>query len=172
MLRHVFAASAALLLGSTLVACDDSVTTAVSTPTPETRTIAQLASDTPELSILVQALVAADLVDTLQNPSATFTVFAPTNNAFAALPAGTLDFLLQPENVEQLRSVLLFHVTNGALTASTLSGFSQVQTLQGTAATIAPFGNTLRINNQANVIAADIEASNGVVHLIDRVLIP
>lgn len=172
MLRHSFAASAALLLGSTLVACDDTVSTTVAVPTPETRTIAQLAIDTPALSTLVEALQAADLVGAVQDPTASLTVFAPTNAAFDALPAGTLETLLLPENVEQLRSILLLHVVGSELPASALSGFTQVQTLQGSAVTIAPFGSTLRINNQANVITADIDASNGVVHLIDNVLLP
>merc|ERR1711907_849315 len=120
-------------------------------------------------STLVAAVAAAGLVDTLSSEG-TFTVFAPTNDAFANLPDGTLDALLQPENVQQLTDILLYHVLGSVVTSSDLSDGLTATTLQGSTVTIMVTGG-VRIND-ANVIVADVEASNGIVHVIDAVLLP
>ncbi|TMM51586.1 fasciclin domain-containing protein [Sulfitobacter sabulilitoris] len=143
---------------------------------PETAPdIVDLAIATPELSTLVTALQAADLVDTLRGPGP-FTVFAPTNAAFAALPAGTVENLLLPENKDQLVSVLTYHVVPGAITSGEVLGQRlDVATVQGGTldvnGIVGKFGSGVRVNG-ANVITADIIASNGVVHIIDQVLLP
>lgn len=174
MLRPLFAAAATVLLGTTLVACNESVTTSstpIPTPTPETRSIVDLAVATPELSTLVTALTEANLVSALQGPGP-FTVFAPTNAAFDALPEGTLQALLA-DPAGDLTNILLFHVVAGSFTAADLSVLPSAPTLfEGNSVTIVPTGDTLRLNGQANVTVANIEASNGVIHIIDGVLLP
>lgn len=119
---------------------------------------------------LVAAVQAADLVDTLKSPGP-FTVFAPTDDAFAALPAGTVDSLLLPENKDKLVSILTYHVVSGNVPASRLAG------KRGSIATVE--GSKLHFDgrngvkiNKANVITADITASNGIIHVIDGVLLP
>ena len=137
-------------------------------------TIVDIAAGDPNFSTLVAAVQAAGLAGTLSGPGP-FTVFAPTNAAFSALPAGTVDSLLLPENQAQLQSVLTYHVLPGAVTSDQIIGrrFS-AQTVQGGSVTIdgnvGKVGN-VRVNN-ANVIIPDIIASNGVIHAIDRVLLP
>jgi uncharacterized surface protein with fasciclin (FAS1) repeats len=118
----------------------------------------------------VAAVSAAGLVDTLEGDGP-FTVFAPTNDAFAALPAGTVENLLKPENKDQLIAVLTYHVVPGAVTSDQLAGQRiDVATVQGQ--TVAVNGtNGVRVNN-ARVTQADIIAENGVIHRIDRVLLP
>lgn len=128
----------------------------------------EIALETPELSTLVTALEAADLVDALAGPGP-FTVFAPTNDAFAGLPDGVLDDLLA--NPEALTQVLLYHVAAGAKTSKKLSGLSHLQTLLGQNVKISTDGKSLFIND-AKVIISDIIASNGIIHVIDGVLIP
>ena len=137
-------------------------------------TIVDIAAGNPDFSTLVTALRAAGLVDTLNGPGP-FTVFAPTNAAFAALPAGTLDSLLQPENQAQLQNVLTYHVVPGSITSDQILGRRvTVETVQGGTLTVngqvGKVGN-VRVNN-ADVIVPDIIASNGVIHAIDSVLLP
>ncbi|MEM6595904.1 MAG: fasciclin domain-containing protein [Pseudomonadota bacterium] len=132
--------------------------------------IVEVAASNDQFSTLVAAVQAAGLVDTLSSPGP-FTVFAPTNDAFAALPAGTVESLLQPENRDQLVSVLTYHVVPGAVTSDQLAGQRlDVATVQG--GTVHIDGtNGVRVN-QSNVTTADILASNGVIHVIDQVLLP
>ena len=135
-------------------------------------TIVDVASGNSDFSTLVAAVSAADLVSTLQS-AGPFTVFAPTNAAFAKLPAGTVDTLLKPENKAQLVSILTYHVVAGKVPASTvvtLNGKS-VATVQGASVRITVNGGKVKVNN-ANVTAVDINASNGVIHVIDSVLLP
>ena len=137
---------------------------------PETRTIAQIASETEGFSTLVTALQAAGLVDAL-NADGEFTVFAPTDDAFAALPDGALDELVA--DTEALTDVLLYHVVDGmfmSLDVLELDG-QEVETLSGSTLLIVIEDENVKIND-AMVIAADIEASNGVIHVIDSVLLP
>ncbi|MBW7468926.1 fasciclin domain-containing protein [Pontibacter aydingkolensis] len=136
----------------------------------ESPDIVALASNTPSLSTLVQALQAADLAGTLQD-GGPYTVFAPSNEAFAALPAGTLDNLLKPENKQQLVDILTYHVLEGNVMAADLSNGMMVKTLNGKDLKVMLDGNSVMINN-ANVTMPNVEASNGVVHVIDKVILP
>lgn len=136
----------------------------------EQANIVELAAATPELSTLVAAVQAAGLVDTLSGPGP-FTVFAPTNQAFDALPEGTLDSLLLPENVDDLTSILTYHVVAGEAFASDLSDGQVIETVNGESLTVSITGGQVLIND-AVVIVPDVTASNGVVHIIDAVLIP
>lgn len=132
---------------------------------------ATAAVNNPNLTILAEAVEAADLVDTL-NGEGPFTVFAPANCAFDAFPADELQALL--DDNEQLTDVLTYHVVQGeALTAEDLAGMDSVTTIQGGDVTLAPEGDTLGLNDgQAAVLEADVEVSNGVIHVIDGVLMP
>jgi uncharacterized surface protein with fasciclin (FAS1) repeats len=186
-LKAVGAAGAALALAMTLVACssdDDAAsttpsTTAASTPSATapaaaTGDIVAVASSNPEFSTLVTAIQAAGLVTTLQGPGP-FTVFAPTNAAFAALPAGVLDKLVQPQNKEALTTVLTYHAVAGDLTSSQLTN-GPLTTAEGSPVTIGVNGTAVTVTDStgtpANVIAADVDATNGVIHAIDKVLLP
>lgn len=134
-------------------------------------TVVDVALSNPDFSTLVAALKAADLVDALKGPGP-FTVFAPTNAAFAALPAGTVDNLLKPENKAQLQAVLKFHVIPAKIESSALAGkkLTSPPTLQG--GPLAVDGTKGVVVGGANVTTADVKASNGVVHVIDKVLLP
>lgn len=99
-----------------------------------------------------------------------FTVFAPTDEAFAALPEGTVDTLLMPENKDQLTSILTYHVVPGKVMSGDLSDGMTAETVQGSEVTIGTEGGVTV--NDANVVTADIEASNGVIHVIDGVIMP
>ena len=138
-------------------------------------TIVTLASDNQDLSTLVTALKAANLVETLQG-TGPYTVFAPTNAAFAALPAGTLDNLLKPENQEQLKSVLTYHVVPGKIMAADLKDGQEVTTVQGGKLTVSlADGKAYLVDatgNRVMVEKADVNADNGVVHVIGGVLLP
>lgn len=131
--------------------------------------IVALAMDTESLSTLVTAVKAGDLVETLQGEGP-FTVFAPTNEAFAALPEGTLEDLLKPENKDQLVSILTYHVVPGKIMSSDLSDGQTAATVNGKEIEVS-VGEGVQING-ANVAMADVEASNGVVHVIDQVILP
>jgi len=138
---------------------------------PVSSDIVETAVATPELSTLVTAVTQAELAATLQNDGP-FTVFAPTNEAFAALPTETLETLLLPENIEDLQSVLTYHVVPGAITSDQLTDGMQVVTVNGETITIGVTADGVSINGSANVAIADIETSNGVVHVIESVLLP
>ncbi|MEL6119459.1 MAG: fasciclin domain-containing protein [Pseudomonadota bacterium] len=118
---------------------------------------------------LVAAVQAAGLVDTLKGEGP-FTVFAPTDEAFAALPKGTVDTLLQPENKDQLVAILTYHVLPGKVMSTDLSDGMTATTVQGSDVTIGTEGGVTV--NGANVVAADVVASNGVIHVIDAVILP
>ncbi|MCH7397296.1 fasciclin domain-containing protein [Belliella sp. DSM 107340] len=132
--------------------------------------IVDLAMQTEFLSTLVAAVKAGDLVDVLKGDGP-FTVFAPTNDAFAKLPAGTVDNLLKPENKSQLVAVLTYHVVAGKVYSKDLSDGMAAKTVQGADVKISLKDGKAKVNN-ANVTTADIEASNGVVHVIDSVILP
>ncbi len=158
-LRKTFAATAGALI----------IATGVASAQPEMN-IVETAVDAGTFNTLVAAVEAAGLVDTLTGEGP-FTVFAPTDEAFAALPEGTVESLLQPENIDTLIAVLTYHVIPGAVMSADIAG----QTLD--VATVE--GATIHIDatdgvkvNGANVIAADVLASNGVIHVIDTVLLP
>jgi uncharacterized surface protein with fasciclin (FAS1) repeats len=132
--------------------------------------IVDVAASNGSFTTLVAAVQAAGLEDTLRSPGP-FTVFAPTDAAFAALPAGTVENLLLPENKDQLVSILTYHVVPGNVTSDQLAGKRMdVATVQGETVHIDG-RNGVKVN-RSNVTAADIAASNGVIHVIDRVLLP
>jgi uncharacterized surface protein with fasciclin (FAS1) repeats len=118
---------------------------------------------------LVAAVQAAGLVETLKGPGP-FTVFAPTDAAFAALPAGTVEDLLKPENKDKLIAVLTYHVVAGKVMAADLTDGMKAATVQGSEVTITTTGGA-KVDG-ANVTTADIETSNGVIHVIDAVILP
>ncbi|HET9911413.1 MAG TPA: fasciclin domain-containing protein [Anaerolineales bacterium] len=120
---------------------------------------------------LVAAVQAAGLVETLKGEGP-YTVFAPTDDAFAALPAGTLDSLLLPENKQQLTDILLYHVVSGKVMASDVVGLTSAPTVLGKDATIKVEDGKVFLNDNVEVIITDIETSNGVIHVIDAVLLP
>jgi uncharacterized surface protein with fasciclin (FAS1) repeats len=114
---------------------------------------------------------AAGLEETLRGPGP-FTVFAPTDDAFAALPPGTVDSLLLEENVEQLRSILTYHVVPGTALSETLDGQrGQLTTVQGGTLLVDGTGDGVTVNG-VSVITPDVTASNGVIHVVDQVLLP
>ncbi len=119
---------------------------------------------------LTAALQAAGLVDALKGPGP-YTVFAPTDAAFNKLPAGTVESLLKPENKEKLKAILLYHVVSGDVPSSAAMKLSSAKTLEGKDLAISVENGAVMINN-AKVVKADVHASNGVIHVIDTVLIP
>ena len=145
------------------------------------RNIVENAVNSPIHTTLVAAVQAAGLVEALQSPGP-FTVFAPVNDAFAALPAGTVDTLLLPENRAMLQKVLTAHVVAGKLNADDLrrragrDGFVHLTTLSGDALSVQVRGNALRVfsesRNIGTVTIADVNQSNGVIHVVDTVLVP
>ncbi|NBC04515.1 MAG: fasciclin domain-containing protein [Bacteroidetes bacterium] len=131
--------------------------------------IVSIASGADNLSTLVTAVQAAGLVETLQSEGP-FTVFAPTNEAFAALPDGTLESLLLEENRDKLVQILTYHVVPGKVMSTDLEDGMMAETVEGSSITVDLDGG-VSIDN-ANVVTADIEADNGVVHIIDAVIMP
>ena len=123
-----------------------------------------------QFKTLATALQAAGLVETLKGPGP-FTVFAPTDAAFAKLPSGTVEGLLKPENKDKLTAILTYHVVAGKVMAAEVVKLKHVKTLNGKSVDIAAKGMTVKVNN-ATVTATDIAASNGIIHVIDTVLLP
>ncbi|MGJ8617547.1 MAG: fasciclin domain-containing protein [Sulfitobacter sp.] len=131
--------------------------------------IVDTAIDAGSFTTLVAAASAAGLVDTLKGEGP-FTVFAPTDDAFAALPDGTVETLLMPENKDQLAAILTYHVVPGKVMSSDLTDDMEAMTVQGTTVMI-DLDNGVMVDG-ANVTTADIEATNGVIHVIDAVILP
>lgn len=152
-------------------------------PMLEQRNIIENAVNSPIHTTLVAAVKAAGLVDALQG-TGPFTVFAPVNDAFAALPAGTVETLLKPENKDMLTKVLTAHVVAGDLKTADLArraardpkGFVHLQTLSGDALSVRVRGDRLNVysesRNIGSITIADVDQSNGVIHVIDTVLVP
>ena len=134
------------------------------------KTIVEIAAGAEDFSTLVAAVKAAGLVDVLSSKGP-FTVFAPTNEAFAKLPEGTVESLLKPENKEKLIAVLKYHVVPGKVMAKDVVKVDSAKTAQGSSVTVTVEGKTVKVDN-ATVVKTDIEASNGVIHVIDTVIIP
>ena len=162
----------ALVASISLVACgSDSSTEVVDTTVMEevaANDIVAVASSTEGFSTLVAALSAAGLVETLQGEGP-FTVFAPNDDAFAALPAGLLEKLLLPENIAVLTSILTYHVVAGKVVSTDVTA-GDAPTVEGSTLALALMDG-VQVND-ATVIAADVEASNGVIHVINKVLVP
>jgi uncharacterized surface protein with fasciclin (FAS1) repeats len=144
-------------------------TTAMASPPQgaKPKNIVQTARQAGSFTTLLTALKATDLMGTLSGQGS-FTVFAPTDEAFAKLPAGTVESLLQ--DPAALKQILLYHVVAGEVPASTVVASSSLQTLQGGSLTVSTLGG-VKVND-ANVTATDIQARNGIIHVIDTVLIP
>jgi uncharacterized surface protein with fasciclin (FAS1) repeats len=123
-----------------------------------------------QFTTLTAALGAAGLVDTLRGPGP-FTVFAPTDDAFARLPAGTVEALLRPENRDQLTAILTYHVVPGTVMAADVVRVDEAETVNGEMLNVTVNGDSVMIND-AKVTAADIVASNGVIHIVDTVILP
>ncbi len=155
LLASIFLLSASLFAADKPMANKDIVDTAVAAG---------------QFNTLAKALQAAGLVDTLKGKGP-FTVFAPTDEAFAKLPAGTVDELLKPENKEKLVSILTYHVVPGAVSSKKVAGMTSAKTVNGKSLKISTEGGKVKIDD-ATVIKADIKASNGVIHVIDSVLMP
>ncbi len=132
-------------------------------------TIVDVAVGAGTFDTLVAAVTAADLAETLSSEGP-FTVFAPTDDAFAALPDGLVDALLLPENKDALVAILTYHVLGAEVPSSDVAP-GAVATVQGEEITIAADGDTLTVND-ATIVAVDVEADNGVIHVIDSVLVP
>ncbi|MDN3651337.1 fasciclin domain-containing protein [Thalassotalea ponticola] len=132
--------------------------------------IVDIAASNDDFSTLVAAVKAADLVDTLKSDGP-FTVFAPTDAAFAKLPEGTLESLLLPENKDKLVAILTYHVVSGKVMAKDVVALDAAETVQGNSVTIDVSDAGVKVDN-ANVIKTDIKASNGVIHVIDTVILP
>jgi len=141
--------------------------TAQSTPDKD---IVEIAASAGSFNTLVAAVKAAGLVDTLKG-NGPFTVFAPTDEAFAKLPGGTVENLLKPENKDKLTAVLTYHVVPGRVTAGEVVNLSSAKTVNGRALRINTKDGKVMVDN-ARVTATDIMASNGVIHVIDTVVLP
>ncbi|MEM8752999.1 MAG: fasciclin domain-containing protein [Pseudomonadota bacterium] len=161
----------ALAAAAVLAACAQAAEP-TATPTAAGKAdIVDTAVSAGQFDTLVAAVQAADLVETLKSPGP-FTVFAPTDEAFAALPEGTIETLLKPENKDQLVAILTYHVIAGEVTSADLAGKKlNAATVQGSTVSIDATAGGVTVDD-ANVIAADVDASNGVIHVIDQVILP
>jgi len=137
---------------------------------PSDKTIVGVAQDAGTFQTLVAALSAADLASVLEGKGP-FTVFAPTDEAFAKLPAGTVDSLLRPENRGKLIDILKYHVASGRVFATEALSAKSIKTLQGGTLNVRMDGKTARVG-EAGIVKTDVDASNGVIHVIDTVLLP
>ena len=135
-----------------------------------TANIVEVAAGNESFSTLVAAVKAAGLVEVLAGEGP-YTVFAPTDEAFAKLPAGTVEDLLKPENKDKLVAVLTYHVVPGKVMAADVVKLDKATTVQGGAVTIAASAEGVKVDN-ANVVMTDVAASNGVIHVIDAVILP
>jgi uncharacterized surface protein with fasciclin (FAS1) repeats len=131
--------------------------------------IVETATEAGSFTTLLTAVKAAGLVETLQGKGP-FTVFAPTDAAFAALPAGTLDGLLK--DPAALKKILLYHVVSGSVTADKVVGLTSATSVEGSPIAISVKDGTVDLNDSAKVVTPDVMASNGVIHVIDKVILP
>jgi len=158
------------LLACTALALAGIMVTGRPAQAQQTKDLVDTAVGAGSFTTLAKALAAADLVATLKGPGP-FTVFAPTDAAFAKLPEGTLDELLKPENKAKLRAVLTYHVVPGRVMAADVVKLTSAKAVSGDTLSIKVNGDSVMLN-QAQVIKTDIAASNGVIHVIDAVLLP
>jgi uncharacterized surface protein with fasciclin (FAS1) repeats len=165
---RITALTAALTVIVAACGDDDAATTTTTAAPAELSDIVDTAVAAGSFTTLVTAVEAADLVATLKGEGP-FTVFAPTDEAFAALPEGTVEALLA--DIPALTQILLYHVVPGNVAAADVVGLESVTTVQGSDVAISVDGEKVMVGD-ATVVAADVEASNGVIHVIDAVLIP
>ncbi len=170
VLRSGAVVAVALIAALTLSACGSDSEETMDMATEETTvgTIVDVAVGAGNFTTLVAAVTAADLVETLSG-TGPFTVFAPTDEAFAALPAGVLDALLLPENKALLAQILTYHVVSGMVMAADITD-GDVATVEGSNVMLVTTSG-VKVND-ANVVSADVPASNGVIHAIDAVILP
>jgi uncharacterized surface protein with fasciclin (FAS1) repeats len=142
----------------------------MTTVASQSKDIVDTAVSNGSFKTLAAALKAAGLVETLKG-SGPFTVFAPTDAAFAKLPAGTVETLLKPENKDRLRRVLTYHVVSGKVGSTEVTKLTSAKAVSGDAIAIAVKDGKVMVNN-ATVVTADVAASNGVIHVIDTVILP
>jgi uncharacterized surface protein with fasciclin (FAS1) repeats len=177
--RFVAVIGVGAAIALTAAACSDdeasSTTTTTEAPAEEAGTVVDVAAGNEDFSTLVTAVTAADLAETL-SADGPYTVFAPTDDAFAALPEGTLDELLLPENQDTLTAILTYHVVAGEVMSTDLTDGQEVETVQGEILTVGVSESGVTVTDAGgstvNVVAADVGASNGVIHAIDGVLLP
>jgi uncharacterized surface protein with fasciclin (FAS1) repeats len=155
---------------ATLAALALSMTLGVANVQAADKDIVDTAVEAGQFETLAAALNAAGLVETLKG-AGPFTVFAPTDDAFAKLPAGTVENLLKPENKDQLTAILTYHVVPGAVMAADVVKLDEAKTVNGAMVDVTAEGGKVMVN-EANVTATDIAASNGVIHVIDSVILP
>jgi len=181
MFRTTIVAAAIAVGGTALVAAQTNPMVGGAAMYP-TKTIVENAVNSKDHTTLVAAVKAADLVETLSGPGP-FTVFAPTNAAFAKLPAGTVDTLLKPENKAQLAGVLTYHVVPGTITAADIAakakadgGTARYTTVQGEPLMFMKSGSGWGImdgkEHKGRITIADVRQSNGLIHVIDTVMLP
>jgi transforming growth factor-beta-induced protein len=171
--KLAFAALAALSLGLTACDSDSDSATGPSSPAPAapSRTILQIAAADTTFETLAAAVTAAGLASTLADTTKQFTVFAPTDAAFAKLPAGTVTELLK-DPTGDLKSILLYHVVGAKVESPTVVTLSKATTVNGKDVTIEVKGGKVYLNGTTMVTVVDIQAKNGVIHVIDAVLLP
>ena len=192
-LKHLYAVLIAMVFGLTAMTAlaQDSMGSSMKmkkdpmvggSPMYSNKNIVENAANSKDHTTLVAAVKAAGLVDTLSGPGP-FTVFAPTNEAFNALPAGTVDTLLKPENQDKLKAILTYHVVSGTMDSKAIkkaikagSGKAELTTVQGGTLTASMKGGKLMLTDakggMATVTIADVYQSNGVIHVINAVLMP
>jgi uncharacterized surface protein with fasciclin (FAS1) repeats len=168
---HIVAFGVVLLtLSGSLQAKEGCTLTATSADQAQPKDIVDTAVAAGNFKTLAAALKAAGLVETLKGEGP-FTVFAPTDEAFGKLPAGTVDSLLKPENKAKLTAILTYHVVSGKVMAKDVVKLTEAKTVQGSAVKIEVNDGKVKVD-AANVVKTDIECSNGVIHVIDAVILP
>ncbi len=155
---------------ASIVSCGVVLGTSVFAVAEDKKDIVDTAVGAGSFKTLVAAVQAADLVETLKGKGP-FTVFAPTDEAFAKLPKGTVESLLMPENKEKLIAILTYHVVPGKVMAKDVVKLTEAKTVQGSAVKIVVNGGKVSIDG-ANVVKTDIQTTNGVIHVIDTVIMP
>ena len=158
-----------MIMKSSILAAAFALATSVSA-LASGKDIVDTAVEAGQFKTLAAALTAAGLVDTLKG-AGPFTVFAPTDEAFAKLPAGTVENLLKPENKQQLTDILTYHVVSGKVMAADVAGMDEAKSVNGKMIDVEAAGGSVKVNG-ATVTAADVAASNGVIHVIDTVILP
>jgi uncharacterized surface protein with fasciclin (FAS1) repeats len=158
MKKFLMMCAALVLFASPVIAAD------------EPKSIVETAVAAGKFKTLVAAVKAAGLVDALSGKGP-LTVFAPTDEAFAKLPKGTVESLLLPENKEKLKAILTYHVAAGDMTADKVVKATEIKTLQGQSIAVKVAGGKVTVD-KANVVATDIKCTNGVIHVIDSVILP
>lgn len=153
-----------------VVACVGLARVATAVAATADKTVVEIAAGDPSFSTLVAAVKAAGLAETLSGPGP-FTVFAPTNEAFAKLPPGTVEDLLKPENKEKLVGILTYHVVPGTVKAADVVTLTEAKTVNGKSAKVVVKDGAVSIDN-AKVVKTDIMGKNGVIHVIDAVILP